>query len=264
MKHFKWVPLLIIAFAISLFVYDRLFDEVQHLTSSKKVVPSKVSSLAMTAGGINYDLVDQFPTPGLRIEGKIQHYDQRLVPDDFLGLIDIDGHRLFYFKDAFKQSLDEEQIYNIVIGQLHIPGYFEKVNIEMATNGEPVITGTSSMNAPKGYNGLFALAVNQFPTEDFKVLSWGKFNCAYPGTYILPNGNNAHQFFFKFRHHYFTPILLSTGATVYYSFENEGIMKDWIRKLNSDKKYAVAGDAPVYYENILGIFIIKDAKLIEM
>lgn len=264
MKHFKWVPLLIIAFGISLFVYDLLFNEVQNFTSSQKESPSLVSSLSIADGGIDYDLVDQFPTPGLRMKGKIQNYDQRLVPDDFLGLIGIDGHRLFYFKDASKQALEEEQIYNIVIGQLHIPGYFEKVNIEMATNGEPVIISTSPLNAPKGYNGLFALAINQFPSEDFSILSRGKFNCAFPSPYNLPNGNNAHQFFFKFRHHYFTPILLSTGATVYYSFENEEIMKDWIRKLNSAKKYAVAGDAPVYYENILGIFVIKDAKLVEM
>ena len=70
--------------------------------------------------------------------------------------------------------------------------------------------------------------------------------------------------FFKYQNHYFLPLTLSNGNTFYYAFENPEILKFWgYRYVKSNNSpFDIAGNGPIYYENILGISICKTVDLV--
>ena len=94
-----------------------------------------------------------------------------------------------------------------------------------------------------------------------ELLKEGDLGCSIPGN-NEDESNNMDQMFFKFRAHYFTPIIMSHGGIVYYAFENETTIEDWITKAaNEHIDYVIAVNSPIYYDNALGIYITKKAEL---
>lgn len=75
--------------------------------------------------------------------------------------------------------------------------------------------------------------------------------------------NNIHLLFFKFQHHYFTPVVLSSGLVCYYAFEQKEVLAEWVQKLNSADTYAAAIDHPVILDNILRVPITKKVTLLK-
>ena len=80
--------------------------------------------------------------------------------------------------------------------------------------------------------------------------------------------SNLINSFFKFNNHFFLPMTLPNGNSFYYAFENENIIRYWIYKENQaaieNKNFAIAANSPIYSENILGIEICKDIRIVEI
>jgi hypothetical protein len=197
--------------------------------------------------------------------------------EDFLGLMKCGDCNFYYIKTKKNgQFLELDEVsstYTWMGCHMIIPDYFHKVDIEVYTpddkEKEPVITYLDvGEKMSKTYNGLFALALNQRITRRikshkiFELLDDGNNGCATSG-HNEGQSNNLDQMFFKFRNHFFLPIILSNGVVIYYAFEKEKIIHDWIRDVaHEEVDYTIGVDAPIYYDNAFGIFITKDVRLI--
>ena len=82
---------------------------------------------------------------------------------------------------------------------------------------------------------------------------------------MMDTGKSVNRVFFKFRNHYFIPMALSNGNTFYFAFENEKTLKYFIYKINYslEENFDIAAYAPIYSENILGISICKDIRIVK-
>ena len=196
--------------------------------------------------------------------------------EEFLGLMKHGDTHFYYIKTRkngqFLELDETSKTYTWMGCHMIIPDYFHKVDIEVHTPkvGDPVITYLDvGEKMSRTYNGLFALAMNQRITERiksheiFELLKTGRTGCATSG-HGEESSNNLDQMFFKFRNHFFLPIILSNGVVIYYAFEKEETIEEWIKQVaHEDMDFTIAVDAPIYYDNAFGIFITKDARLIE-
>ena len=161
---------------------------------------------------------------------------------------------------------DEKKEWFIKATYLHVPEVFQPLTID--TNGKNAIKYLSK----KHVSGLMVTSMFTGSAEDnpiqhlmfngYSALSLAT-DCG--ATFATNALGNADSTFFEFGNHYFAPISLTDGRTLYYAFEDLRIGINWVKYIEKKcYKVAVGIRDKIYSENIFGISISKSIYLVEV
>ena len=186
---------------------------------------------------------------------------------------------LFYFLDDDESPLNEGN-YIGDYGIIKIPYGFQNVKV---VDGQIEFgsTLTSSFFGPILYN-IFE------DTQEIRERESNLFEIQSPGIALQGLGGgacpkliryegNRKQKTFKYRNHFFMPLVLTNQSICFYAFEQENTVIDWYqkiddfvtKKLNNPAEHQqlqmqVAAEYPIIYDNILGMHLIRKASLEEV
>ncbi|MCB0629056.1 MAG: hypothetical protein R2824_19775 [Saprospiraceae bacterium] len=230
---------------------------------------------------------------------NLPNQDLKTIPS-WLQALQVDGQPYFYFDwiddkgNKIDGLLDPKKPYTFTKILLTIPSFFQPIVVdESGTVVEEVDTPKERLE--KHFTAFFAVRFETLPVDkedgqarkkvmndkslhegaifksyrDDIFLGQGPDLCATACSNLLgySSGNkdklNTRNLFFKFNHHYFFPIIFSNGMTCYYAFENKREINCILEKFTkSDHDVLIGGYSPPYYDNILGVMVVKHIRLI--
>lgn len=179
-----------------------------------------------------------------------------------------------------------KEFHNVVILDSVVPpaGLYEPEKIKTKMG----YVYTQRIDLEQDRIGLVAMNIAS-KNDDGKMVfvdSSGKEYPAYDGTfnYTLSSSEGCYPVtlydgikpkIFKFRNHYFLPLILSNGSINFYAMESKNKLKKWIddiykfyqdlanmKKNPNENIIAVGAFSPIIYDNIFGLYITKDARLV--
>ena len=177
--------------------------------------------------------------------GASTDFSVRSTP--FFNFIDFtcEGHRFTTIVND-PSDLVEGEVYYFHGAHMIIPKYFSKVDV--SEKGEVLNKGNREIGIE--INRFFALCMrdpSQFSEiwNGKKTFDKGTYACAFGSNNIIARGgqniiNNAHQLFFNFHNHYYTPIILSNGTVCYYAFEATETIADWVSAFSSGEEFQIS------------------------
>lgn len=228
--------------------------------------------------------------------------NQDITIPNWLGALTVNEQHYYYFKWLDKNGLQKDPLlendtknYTFLKVHMIIPYFFQPLVVDdvgtiQNSNASPKTQSIDTINA------YFALRISELEVQkgaDSQAMKKvtgenyheGKIAKRFGGSlfhgqgpdlclttavnplgYVATNIKdkiNIRNLFFKFNHHYFFPLIFSNGMSCYYAFEDEREIGCLVQHfMREDDEILVGGFSPPYYDNILGVMIIKHIRLI--
>ncbi len=198
-----------------------------------------------------------------------------LIPH--LQALDCGGTTLYYFESGNNQKVAFGKEYNFHYTFMYIPKFFSPVMVEVDRKKEIIRKAMIGAKNKEAFAGPMIFCVNINSVEPAVA-----GNDACPATLnvrrFTPLGasnleedsnaddgfENGRNMLFHWNKHYFYPLMLANGTVIYYAFESLTSKDNFNGKLmyklmvERDARDSVEMNSPLYFDNILDIFITKN------